>query len=209
MERSATLLLGLPGAAVARVERWEDGARVVHILTAGEHAGVCPECGVVSASCKQQVATRPRDIPSGTEAVERLWHKPRWRCRHPVCPRRTFTDAVPQVPARRRRTGRLRAAVAHAAAGNRSVAEVAADHGVGWSTVQACVDEYTDQVLTEPEPTPVLGIDETRRGKPRWNFDPVAGMWLRVDRWDTSATVIGWLGLRGQVFRGPFVWGRR
>jgi hypothetical protein len=76
---------------------------------------------------------------------------------------------VPQVPLRRRTTGRLRSAVAHAVACNRSVAEVAAAHGVGWTTAQACVDEYTAVVLTEPQPTPVLGIDETRRGKPQWH----------------------------------------
>ena len=220
MEQSTTLLLGLPGVAVARVERREDGARMVHVVTAGEHAGVCRECGVVSTSCKQLVTTRPRDIPCGMDAVELLWHKRRWRCRHPDCPRRTFTDSVPQVPVRRRTTGRLRAAAAHAVAGNRSVAEVAAEHRLGWSTVQACVDEYTDQVLSEPAPTPVLGIDETRRGRPRWTFDQVLGKWLRVDRWDTgfvdlrgeqgllgqaegrtSGTVIGWLGLRSQAFR--------
>jgi transposase len=103
---------------------------------------------------------------------------------------------------------------------NRSIAEVAAEHGMGWTTVQACVDEHTDVVLTEPAPTPVLGIDETRRGKPRWELDPVIRRWVRVDRWDTgfvdlhgdqgllgqaegrtSATVTGWLALRSQAFR--------
>ena len=75
-------------------------------------------------------------------------------------------------------------------------------------------------VLGEPEPTPVLGLDETRRGKPRWEHDSVTGRWHRVDRWDTgfvdlhgdqgllgqaegrtTATVTGWLALRSQAFR--------
>jgi hypothetical protein len=76
--------------------------------------------------------------------------------------------------------------VAHAVAVNRSVAEVAAAHRIGWSTAQACVDEHADMVLTEPEPTPVLGIDETRRGKPRWDFDAPNRRWVRTDRWDTG-----------------------
>jgi transposase len=220
LEEGTTLLLGLPGVAVSRVERHEDGTRVVHVITSVEFAGVCPGCGVVSTSLKGAAATRPRDIPYGADGLELVWHKHRWRCRTPDCPRTTFTEAIPQVPPRRRTTGRLRASVAHAVACNRSVAEVAVAHRIGWTTAQACVDEHTDVVITEPEPTPVLGIDETRRGKPRWNFDPATRRWVRVDRWDTgfvdlhgcqgllgqaegrtSATVTGWLLLRSKAFR--------
>ena len=60
MEQSTTLLLGLPGVAVSRVERHDDGTRVVHVVTADEYAGVCPGCGVVSTSLKEAAATRPR-----------------------------------------------------------------------------------------------------------------------------------------------------
>jgi transposase len=220
LEQGTTLLLGLPGVAVSRVERRDDGTRLVHVVTVGELTGVCPGCGVVSTSRKETVATRPRDIPYGTDGLELLWHKHRWRCRNGDCPRATFTESVSQVPPRRRTTARLRSAVAHAVAANRSVAEVAAAHRIGWATVQACVDEHTDVVLTEPEPTPVLGIDETRRGKPRWSFDAPSRRWERIDRWDTgfvdlhgdqrllgqaegrtSATVTGWLLLRSKEFR--------
>jgi len=193
---------------------------VVHLVTAAEYAGVCPGCGVVSTSMKEAVTTRPRDIPYGPDGLELVWHKRRWRCHTADCVRKTFTEAIPQVPPRRRTTGRLRTAVAAAVACNRSVAEVAAAHGIGWTTAQACVDEYTDVVLTEPEPTPVLGIDETRRGRPRWDFNPLSRQWVRTDRWDTGfvdlhgdqgllgqaegrtcATVTGWLLMRSQQFR--------
>jgi transposase len=200
LEQSTTLLLGLPGVAVSRVERRDDGTRVVHVVTAADHAGRCPRCGVVSTSAKESVTTRPKDIPYGTDGLELLWHKHRWRCRNGDCPRATFTDAVPQVPPRRRTTGRLRSAVAHAVACNRSVAEVAAAHGVGWTTAQACVDEHTAVVLTEPEPTPVLGIDETRRGKAVWEFDTLTRRWVRVDRWHTGfVDLYGDQGLLGQA----------
>lgn len=69
------MLLGLPGVAVARVERYEEGTRVVHVITAGEQAGPCPRCVVVSTSRKERVTTRPRDIPYGTDGLELLWHK--------------------------------------------------------------------------------------------------------------------------------------
>lgn len=200
MEQGTTLLLGLPGVRVWRVERRSGGTRVVHVVTADPAAAACPGCGVVSASGKQKVVTRPRDIPYGADAVELVWHKQRWRCRHDDCPIESFTESVPQVPPRRRTTSRLRQAAAQAVASNRSVAEVAAEHRLGWGTVQACVDELADQVLTEPEPTPVLGIDETRRGKPRWEQDQVTGRWARTDRWDTGfVDLAGEQGLLGQA----------
>jgi transposase len=75
-------------------------------------------------------------------------------------------------------------------------------------------------LLTEPEPTPVLGIDETRRGKPRWERCEATRRWVRVDPWDTGfvdlagsqgllgqregrtgAAVIDWLSQRSEEFR--------
>jgi hypothetical protein len=40
-----TLLFGLPGVRVERVERCADGTRVVHVVTAEETAAACPSCG--------------------------------------------------------------------------------------------------------------------------------------------------------------------
>ena len=37
-----------------------------------------------------------------------VWHKRRWRCREPACPRGSFTESLPAVPARARVTTRLR-----------------------------------------------------------------------------------------------------
>src|SRR4051794_33920397 len=50
VERGATLLLGIEGLAVERVELDPDGARVAHVVTAAEAAAACPSCGVVSTS---------------------------------------------------------------------------------------------------------------------------------------------------------------
>jgi hypothetical protein len=57
LEQGTTLLLGLPGVAVSRVERRSDGTRVVHVVTGDELAGLCPGCGIVSTSLKEAVAT--------------------------------------------------------------------------------------------------------------------------------------------------------
>jgi transposase len=195
-----TLLFGLPGVRVERVERLTDGTRVVHVATAEESAAACPSCGVFSTSVKGRVSTSPRDIPYGEDRIVVRWNKTRWRCREDDCERSSFTEAIAQVPARARTTARLRtqigAAVGDAA---RSVAEVAAAHGVSWPTAHRAFVAHAEKVLAEPHPTPVLGIDETRRGKPRWERCEATGRWVRVDPWDTGfVDLAGDQGLLGQ-----------
>jgi len=216
-----TLLFGLPGVRVERVECLADGTRVVYAVTAEETAAACPSCGVFSTSMKGRVSTSPRDIPYGEDRIMLRWLKSRWRCREEYCKRGSFTEAISQVPARARTTGRLRtqigAAIGDAA---RSVTEVATAHGVSWPTAHRAFVAHADALLTEPEPTRVLGIDETRRGKPRWEYCTQTQRWVRVDPWDTgfvdlagdqgllgqregrtSAAVIDWLSQRSPAFR--------
>jgi len=195
-----TLLFGLPGVWVGRVERWADGTRVVHAVTASEAAAACPSCGVVSTSVKARVTTSPRDIPYGQERIILRWNKTRWRCREDYCERGSFTESIAQIPARARTTGRLRtqigAAIGDAA---RSVAEVAAAHGVSWPTAHRAFITHAELELTEPQPTQVIGIDETRRGKPRWERCAQTRRWVRVDPWDTGfVDLAGSQGLLGQ-----------
>jgi transposase len=83
---------------------------------------------------------------------------------------------------------------------NRSVSEVAASHGVTWPTTHRSFVAVADAALGEPAPTRVLGIDETRRGRPRWEQDPDTGKWVLVDRWHTGfVDLAGDGGLLGQV----------
>jgi transposase len=195
------VLFGLPGVRVVRVEQVEFGEREVHVETAEESASGCPSCGVVSRSVKQYVTTAPRDLPYGDTGISVVWHKRRWRCVEPSCLRLSFTEAIEEVPAGRRTTGRLRRAMA-AAVGDacRSVAEVAGHYGVSWPTAHAAVVVAAQEMLREPEPTQVLGIDETRRGRPRWAFSTEAGRWVRTDAWDTGfVDLAGAQGLLGQV----------
>jgi transposase len=72
----------------------------------------------------------------------------------------------------------------------------------------------------EPAPTAVLGIDETRRGRPVWVQDPATGRWGLSERFETnfvdlagdqgllgqtaggtSKAVVAWLEDRGQAWR--------
>jgi transposase len=85
-----------------RVERGDDGARVVHVVTDESSAAACPGCGVVATSVKEYVSTSPKDIPYGPERILVRWHKTRWRCKQYYCQQGSFTEAIAQIPARAR-----------------------------------------------------------------------------------------------------------
>lgn len=157
----------------------------MHVVTADSAAAVCPSCGNVSTSLKQNAVTRPKDLPYGPAAVKLIWHKRRWRCRETDCPQQTFTEQVPAVPPRARTTARLRQAVADAVGDNRCAAEVARSHRLSWPTVQRAVNAAWAQVLGEPATTRLLGIDETRFGRPRWR-QADDGRWQLVEPWETG-----------------------
>jgi transposase len=88
MENATTILFGLPGVAVDRVECAADGrggwARLVHVVASASSAAGCPECGVVSASVKQYRTTRPRDLPYGEEPLAVRWRKRQFRWSRPA-----------------------------------------------------------------------------------------------------------------------------
>jgi len=220
MDHGSSLLLGLAGLGVEDVERDRDGARVVHVITVDEQAAACPSCGVFSRSVKGNVTTAPKDLPYGEEPLAIRWHKRRWRCAERRCDRLSFTESIGEVPAGRRTTGRLLRSCVDAVVENRCVDEVARAHGVSWPTVQRAVDDHARANLGEPGPTPVLGIDETRFGAPRWAQDPLTEKWRLTDPWETgfvdlatgqgvlgqvtgrtSAAVIAWLLARDQAWR--------
>jgi transposase len=132
-----------------------------------------------------------------------VWSKRRWRCDQPECPRKSFTESVREVPARKRLTTRLRASAGAAVADRgRTVVQAAREHDVSWPVVAAAFTAHAQRVLpAQPDPTEVLGIDEIRRGRPRWVFDEIAATWATVaDRWHVGfVDLAGGQGLLGQV----------
>ncbi|AVM00708.1 ISL3 family transposase [Gordonia iterans] len=200
MSEPTSLLLGLEGVQVVSVSVAADRTRIVDVVTTDERAACCPDCGQKSSSVKERTVTCPRDIGYGTDPILLRWNKIRWRCRNTECRRVTFTEAIDQVRARRRTTGRLRERIGRAIGDTaRSVVEVAAAHGVSWTTAHTAFCEVADRELRPPELVTVLGIDETRRGKPRW-VRGQDGRWRRVDPWDTGfVDLAGDQGLLGQA----------
>jgi transposase len=168
----ATLLLDLDGLAVSAVEATAAGVRLVRLRTVDETAAACPSCGVFSTRVKEYVVTRPRDLPQGRARVLLEWRKRRWYCREERCPRKAFTESVPAVPAGARLTSRLREHAGDLVVDGLCATVAAAGRmsGVSWPTAMDAVRAQAERVLQEEEPAAVevLGIDEVRRGRPRW-----------------------------------------
>ncbi|GAB4052536.1 transposase family protein [Catellatospora paridis] len=126
--------------------------------------------------------TRPRDLPVGGRPTRLRWYKRRWRCDEPGCRRASFTEAVAAVPARKRLTTRLRSAAGAAVGdGGRTIVQSARDHDVSWPVVAAAFTTHAAAVLPDqPQPVQVLGIDEVRRGRAKWEFDEATQSWQTV-----------------------------
>ena len=145
----------------------------------------CPACGVLSATIKDRPLRRIKDLPASGQTVELWWRKRRLVCAEGLCHRRTFTQTCDAVRPRGRLTERLRDKFASAiASSNRSVADVAGEYGVSWPTAHRAPVAAAARWLPAPEPTRVLGIDETRFRSVRWILDGLT--WRRSDPWLTS-----------------------
>ena len=202
MSNGSTLLLGLEGIVVDTVTLGEDGVRVVVAGTADEWVGKCPKCATRSRRSKGWVTTRPRDIKIGPDRPQIIWRKRKWLCANVLCKRKSFTEATPAIPARARMTTRAKSEMACAVLDdNRPVAAVAAAYGCTWNTCHDALVATADPVLdTEPEPVRVLGIDETRRGKAKYEICPDTGKRVWIDRFDTGLVdITGAGGLLAQV----------
>jgi len=215
---AASVIFNLPGYRVVDAVDLPLGGRRVKVQPV-DLADGCTDCGVVSARVHAWVEQRVRDVPHAGR-VEVVVRKPRLVCAEPLCPRRTFTPATAELPARARCTTRLRAAVLDAVIGSgRAVAEVAAAHGVAWWTAQATVNAAA-VLLPDVDELHVrrLGIDEHRYRSVRWYRDDHGG-WRRVEPWMStivnadcgqvlgivdgrdSAAVGGWLTARSPAWR--------
>ncbi|WP_440103654.1 ISL3 family transposase [Streptosporangium sp. H16] len=193
--------------------------RLVHIERPEDWAA-CSECGVISTSVRQRRTTRPRDLPYGQETLGVRWHKRQFACKEVLCARKAFTESIAEIPPRARVTGRLCRAVARQVASGRSVAAVSREYTVGWPLVHRHFAACADALLIEPEAPRVLGIDETRRGRPKWIKSEVIGRWARTELFEinfvdlsgsgallgqaagrTGKAVVDWLNARGEDWR--------
>ena len=85
----AEALLGLPGFRVLEVIE-TDAELVVTIETTATFTG-CEGCGV-RAEAQDRVPVDVRDLACFGRPARLRWIKRRWRCREPLCDRRTWTE---------------------------------------------------------------------------------------------------------------------
>ncbi|SDY78307.1 zinc-finger of transposase IS204/IS1001/IS1096/IS1165 [Modestobacter sp. DSM 44400] len=161
---------------------------MVHVVTDDETAAACPACGVLSTAARQRRVTRPRDVAYGEVPVAVRWRTAQYACRERLCPRQAFTEQIAEVPARARVTGRARRAAGAAVAAGASVSAAVRAHGLSWPTVHDMFIAHAEALLAGPGPVRVLGIDETRRGRPVWTQDSVTGRWTVSERFETTSS---------------------
>lgn len=197
------MLFGVEGLRVVDAEAGPDGVVRVWAVTDCAGAAACPDCGTVSSRPHELVVTRPRDVRRGPDRLEVRWLKRRWKCPEEGCGRKTFTESLAAVPPRCRITGRLREQAGHEVA-ERGItpAEAARHAGISWPSAHDAFAAAADPVLDAPHgPVAHLGIDEHRRGRPRWRADEQTGEYVQLaDRWHTCFyDLSGQQGLLGQV----------
>ena len=177
---TASVLFGVEGLQVIDAEPGAEGTVEVWAVTDHLAAAACPDCGTVSGRVHETVLARPRDVRRGSDPVRVWWIKRRRKCQDGRCERKTFTEWLPQVPQRCRVTGRLRAQAGAEVAGRGITPAEAARHaGVPWPVAHAAFAAAADPVLEQaPALVAYLGIDEHRRGRPRWRIDEQTGEYI-------------------------------
>ncbi len=195
------MLFGMDGVEVTEAERGADGRLAVWARVT--LPAMCPGCGTVSEKVHQYVTVTPRDVRACGQDTDLCLVKRRMKCAGKDCPAKTFTESAPQLPPRCTITRRLlEHAGAEAADRGITPAEAARDAGISWPSAHAAFKAKAGEIL-EQEPAPVahLGIDEHRRGRPRWRKDTDTGETVQLaDRWHVCFYDLdGNQGLLGQV----------
>jgi hypothetical protein len=114
-EDTASALSGMEGLRVTDVQAGPGGVLEVWAVTDYPAAAACPECGTVTGRVHETVLARPRDVRRAGDVADLRWVKVRRKCGNGECPRKTFTERVPQLPPRcrpARRQGHRRRAAA-------------------------------------------------------------------------------------------------
>lgn len=160
------VLFGLDEFRVLDAELVEGEVHVA--IETRREEGACPACGVFSARVKQRPVVRVRDGISFGRRVVLWWRKRRFRCGESACEQLSFTETTTAIASRARLSGRLRDAI-YAAVRTRSVAEVAAEHGVSWRTAWRATQTRIRAGLAARVwgPPTRLGLDETTFRRPQ------------------------------------------
>jgi len=155
-------MLGLPGFVLLGVG--DVGGELEQTVETFTDEVGCTGCGSV-ARLHDRRLVRVRDLPAGGRPVVLAWRKRVWRCVEPACPVSTWSEQCEQIRPRAVLTERARLhACERVGRQGHTVAQVAADLGVGWATVMAAVREYGQPLVNDPgrlSEVVAIGVDET------------------------------------------------
>lgn len=158
----AEALLGLPGFRVLEVIE-TDVEVIVIIETTASFVG-CEGCGT-RAEAQDRVPVDVRDLACFGRPARLRWIKRRWRCREPLCDRRTWTERSEHLDAQVVLTRRAGVeACRQVGELARPVSKVAEEFGVCWWTVMNAVTEHGTPLVDDPDRVGrvrQLGVDET------------------------------------------------
>jgi transposase len=156
------ILVGLPEVVVLGV--LDGPVTEIHLECLRVPVG-CPECGAV-AELKEQRIVPFVDLPCFGRPTRLCWHKRRFRCPEPECPKLSWSEEDPRIASPRMamtaRAGRwVTIQVGRFA---RSVSEVADDLGCDWHTVNDAVLAYGEVLVDQDSDRygtiTALGLDE-------------------------------------------------
>ena len=155
----AHALLGMDGFVVL-ASTDEEGECFVLVETKDRVVG-CPSCGVIARGHGRSVV-QVRDLPMAGRATRLVWRKRRWLCPDPDCARRSFTERSDLVEGSLT-TRAAREICRRVGEDGHSVAQVAREFGVGWSTAMEAVRRHGVPLVEDSERmagVAALGIDE-------------------------------------------------
>jgi transposase len=156
----ADVVLGLEGFAV-RAATEENGELWLAVETTAERVG-CAGCGTRARS-KGRPVSEVRDMAFGGRPVR--WRKHRWYCPDADCEVKTWTEQTPVIAARAGLTERARVDICTRVGRDAaSVAALARDYGIAWSTAMAAVVAVGTPLVEDPHrvgSVRQLGLDET------------------------------------------------
>jgi transposase len=219
-DRTSVMLERLVGLPRVRVLAVDDDPLQVHVETRlEEEEEQCAACGT-RARIKDRARVVLTDLPCFGRQARLVWHKRRWRCPQASCAVGSWTETAPAIaPPRLKLTDRAGRWVTYQVGFHgRAVAEVAADLGADWHTVNDAVIAYGARLVDDPGrigTVTALGLDETlfvKRGRWRtkcWStsiVDVAGGQLLDVVEGRDAGPAARWLAARDQTWRAQIAW---
>lgn len=158
----AEAMLGLDGLRVLEVTETADELTITVETTTV--IVVCRRCGN-RAEAHDRRPVDVRDLACFGRPVRLRVLKRRWRCVHPACDAKTWTEQHPALPPRQVMTHRAGFEAARQVGElARPVSQVADELGVCWDTVMTAVTTHGTPLVEDPDrvgDVASLGVDET------------------------------------------------